>query len=87
MFGSGTKVELTKELKKAAKEWKKKSEAFLDAKSTFVCSEMEFEGKRIKPQDLPDAEKIRVVAITPNVRGFAMVGLRSTNVQLITKVK
>lgn len=60
MFGSGTLVESTKELKKSLKEWTKKSSDFLDAKSTFVCSELEFEGKRIKPQDLPDAEKIRL---------------------------
>jgi hypothetical protein len=60
MLGSGTMVESTKELKNSLETWKKKAEEFLNAKSAFVCCEMEFEGKRIKPIDLPDSEKIRL---------------------------
>ncbi len=56
MFGSGTKVELTKELKKSAKEWEKKAEIFLDAKSTLVCHSKEFEGKDVLRKDLPKEE-------------------------------
>jgi hypothetical protein len=56
MLGSGTRVELTKELKKAVKMWKKKSEEFLDAKSTLTCYSKEFNGKTVLRKDLPQEE-------------------------------
>jgi hypothetical protein len=56
MFGSGTKVEATKELKKAAKQWQKKAAEFLDAQSTLVCHSKEFNGKTVLREDLPTEE-------------------------------
>jgi len=56
MFGSGTKVELTKELKKSAKVWEEKAEEFLDAKSTLVCYSKKFNGETVKREDLPKEE-------------------------------
>ncbi len=56
MFGSGVKVDATKELKKSAKEWEKRAEIFLDAKSTLVCHSKEFNGKNVLRKDLPTEE-------------------------------
>lgn len=57
MFGAGDYVSSTPKLEKYLKELKEKSKAFLNAKSRQVCSELEFEGKRIKPSELPEHEK------------------------------
>jgi len=59
MLGAGIRVEKTPELEKELEEWKKRSSDYLDAESTFVCCELEFEGKRMKPHDLPQSEKDR----------------------------
>ena len=59
MFGSGKRVELTKELKRSANKWEKKSENFLDAKSTLVCLSKEFNGQTVLRKDLPKEEIAR----------------------------
>ena len=59
MFGSGQRVELTKELKKSAKKWEKKAEEFLDAKSTLVCYSKEINGVEVMRKDIPKEEMDR----------------------------
>jgi hypothetical protein len=59
MFG-GKAIDNSPELEKCLKEWKDKSQSFLGAIATKTCSEMEWQGKRIKPADLPVEEKERI---------------------------
>ncbi len=66
MFGAGQEVEVTMPLKRLKVQWKKRSEEFLDAMSTFSCSELEWEGKRTKPSELPQEEKDRCKKVIDN---------------------
>jgi hypothetical protein len=56
MMGAGKNVPFTKELKALKKDWVKKSEEFLTAKSTLVCHSLIWEGKEIKRSELPQEE-------------------------------
>ena len=57
MLGAGESVESTPELEETLKEYREKSNNFLRAKSRQVCSSLEWEGKRISPDELPESEK------------------------------
>ena len=59
MMGAGHEAEETTELKRLEEYYEKLSEDYLDAQSTFVCESLMFEGERISPDDLPEAEKER----------------------------
>ena len=63
MFGAGEEVDETSELKKRLELFKKFSEGYLDAKGTQVCDRTKWKGKYIKPVDLPDEEKHRLINI------------------------
>ena len=56
MMGAGTNVEKTAQLEVRAAMWKKYTEEFLTARSRLVCSALMWEGKRIKPSELPREE-------------------------------
>jgi len=60
MLGAGEDVNETPELLKRARIYEKATEEYRDALSTSICCELEWKGKRIKPQDLPDEEKQRL---------------------------
>lgn len=63
MLGAGENVEVTFALKRAKVEWTHKSKEFLHARGVSGCSSLEWEGKRISPEDLPDEEKERLQKI------------------------
>ena len=55
-MGAGEDVNETKELKKRAELYEKLTAEFLGARSTLICSETMWKGKRIKPSELPKEE-------------------------------
>ncbi len=63
MMGSGDLVPETEELIERRDKYKELSSEYLDALSTFACESLEFEGKRISPDDLPQSEKDRLNTI------------------------
>ncbi len=60
MMGSGDLFPETEELVERKNKYKELSLEYLDALSTLGCSSLEFEGKRISPNDLPEIEKDRL---------------------------
>lgn len=62
----GERIELTPELEKRKEIYKKASNEYLDARGTFACSSLEWEGKRISPSELPETEKERCRTIINN---------------------
>lgn len=56
MLGAGEDVEDSKELEERKKLYEKASREYLNARSTLICSETEWKGKRIKPSELPKEE-------------------------------
>lgn len=56
MLGAGENVEETEELKKRLELYEKATKEYLGARSTLICSELEWKGKRIKPSELPEEE-------------------------------
>lgn len=63
MFGAGEEVDTSEELQNRLEKFKKFSSEFLHAKGVQVCSAVEWEGKDIDPQDLPQHEKDRLEKI------------------------
>ena len=59
MFGAGDNVPVTEELKERAKHDEELARPYLQAIGWRSCSYMEFEGKTIKPDELPQTEKDR----------------------------
>jgi hypothetical protein len=64
LLGAGENVEDTLKLKDREKIYKKASEEVLGARSTLICSETTWEGKRIKPSELPKEEIERLRKLT-----------------------
>ena len=64
MLGAGEDVEDTKELEKRKQLYEKATEEFRNARSTLICSETVWKGKRIKPIELPQEEIERLRKIT-----------------------
>ncbi len=56
LMGAGESVDETKELKKRLEFYKKATRDYLNARSTLICDETMWEGKRIKPSELPKEE-------------------------------
>lgn len=52
----GKRVIMTKELKDSESWWRDITREFLMAQSTFTCSSLIYEGKRIAPNQLPENE-------------------------------
>lgn len=66
MLGTGKLIDRTPELEEEYKVWEEKSKEFLQAKSTLVCSSLEWEGKRITPDQLPKEEIDRCDKVIEN---------------------
>ncbi len=60
MMGAGELVKSTAVLRNRLKRFKKISYDYLDAKSVEVCSSMQWKGKWINANDLPEEEKDRL---------------------------
>ena len=60
MLGAGTDVPETKELKIRLEKFQEFSYEFLNAIGTLICSQTEWGGKLISPNDLPQKEKDRL---------------------------
>ena len=63
MFGAGMSVEATDELAARLAEDTERTAEYRHACAVQVCSYVEWQGKRIRPGDLPDEEKQRLQAI------------------------
>ena len=63
VLGAGKIVPSTSELEARLVEYEGLTREYLDARKTLVCSELLYEGKRIKPQDLPKHEIERLTTI------------------------
>ncbi len=63
MMGAGIRVKATPELLDRHEKYKQASDKYLEAKSISVCVRLEWEGKQISPDDLPQEEKDRVESI------------------------
>ena len=61
--GSKKTVDETPELMEDREEWENRAEDFLHAKCVQVCISLEWEGKEIRPHDLPRKEKDRLAEI------------------------
>lgn len=59
LFGAGEKVEETEKHAETAKHYEAKSVDFLRAMSRRAACEVKWEGKWIKPNELPESEKSR----------------------------
>lgn len=68
------KVKNTLELQKRFKLYKEYSDAYLDAKSTQICSEMQLYGKWVKQDRLPKAFKVRAQKIIDGYKFKVMLG-------------
>lgn len=62
----GERIDSTPELEKRKETYKKASNEYLDAKGALSCSSLEWEGKRISPNELPDVVKERYWRIINN---------------------
>ena len=56
LLGTGKLIDRTPELEVKKKMWMDKSKEYLTARSRLVCSSLEWEGKRITPDQLPKKE-------------------------------
>ena len=56
MLGAGMEVEETGELNKRLELYKEVTKEYLNARSTLICAETKWKGKRIKPSELPKEE-------------------------------
>jgi hypothetical protein len=54
MLGTGEKVVSTPELQARAQEDKQRAMPYLQAIASLSCVSMEFEGRQVKPEDLPE---------------------------------
>ena len=63
VLGAGGDILETKELIKRGKLFKKATEEYRDARSTLICSETMWKGKRVKPSELPKEEIERLKKI------------------------
>jgi hypothetical protein len=63
MMGAGEIRELTFTERREMIKYRKIGKEYLNAVSTFNCSYLEWEGKRITPKELPKAEKQRLQKI------------------------
>jgi len=63
MLGAGTSVPETPELEERHNKFKEFSSDYLHAKGTQICAYTLWEGKKIKPFDLPQQEKDRLSKI------------------------
>ena len=62
-LGAGKIVPVTPILEARLVEYEDLTREYLDARKTLVCSELMYEGKRTKPQDLPKHEIERLTTI------------------------
>lgn len=63
MLGAGMDVKDTNELKKRKKLYEKATKEYRHAVGVSVCSGTTWKGEMIKPEDLPDEEKLRLKKI------------------------
>ena len=63
MLGAGEEVPETKELKDRLELFKKATAEYRHAIGVSVCSGTTWKGEMIKPEDLPDEEKLRLKKI------------------------
>ena len=63
MLGAGETRELTFAQRREMIKWRSVGQEYLNARATFSCDTLLWEGERIKPEDLPEAEKIRLQKI------------------------
>ena len=61
MLGGGQDVDTTEELKDRLSDYKKRSKIYLNANGTLNCAETKYRGKWIKPKDLPDPVKLKLI--------------------------
>lgn len=66
MLGAGDRVDATDELQDRLKAFEKISDEFLHATGVLICSSMEFEGRQITYEELPDNEKDRLKVVREN---------------------
>lgn len=63
MLGTGKEVEKTKVLDGRLKKYEELSKDYLHAMGVLSCAETKYNGKWIKPEDLPKGEKKRLAKI------------------------
>ena len=63
VFGSGIQVNKTPELIKRKESYEESTKEYLHAQGTTYCSETKWNGKFIKPGDLPQEEKEKLKKI------------------------
>ena len=66
MLGAGEIRELTFAERREMIKYRNIGKDYLDARSTLVCETLLWEGKRIRPEDLPDEEKERIQSVIDN---------------------